>query len=390
MLSRSFGCARTVFNDAVRARQVAHTAGVKISDTDVQRRVVTIAKSTPERAWLAEVSSVVLVQACQDARRAYRNFFDSLSGKRRGRKIGAPRFRSRKNNRQSIRFTRTGFGVTDRGVRLAKIGDVKLAWSRELPSEPTSVTVLREPDGRFYVSFVVEVEQTPLPASPTVAGIDLGLTDLATIARSDGTREKIPNPRHLGAKQRRLSRAQKALSRKRKGSANRAKARVRVAVLHRKVRETRLDHHHKLALRLIRENQTVAVEDLAVAGMARTRLAKSVHDAGWSTLVRLLEEKAARYGRTVATIDRWFPSTRTCCVCGVVGDRQPLCVRQWVCVCGVVLDRDYNAAVNIIDAAGLAESLNACGGDVRLRLAGAVAGEAGTPRTDPTGHGEAA
>ncbi|WP_139277715.1 RNA-guided endonuclease InsQ/TnpB family protein [Rhodococcus marinonascens] len=196
---------------------------------------------------------------------AYRNFFDSLSGKRKGRRVGAPRFRSGKDNRQAFRLTRNGFTVTSRCVRLAKIGDVELVWSRQLPSEPSSVSVIREADGRYFVSFVVERDEQPLPQAPTVAGIDLGLTDLAVIARSDGTREKVPAPRHLRAAEKRVARAQKALARKEKGSHNRAKARIRVAVVHRKVRETRLDHHHKLARRLIHENQVVAVEDLAVA-----------------------------------------------------------------------------------------------------------------------------
>ncbi|MEV6278283.1 transposase [Nocardia sp. NPDC051832] len=381
MLARSFGCARTVYNDAIWARRKARAAGESLSDSEVQRRVVTQAKQTPERAWLAEVSSVVLVQACQDARRAYRNFFDSIAGKREGRKVGAPRFRSRKDHRQSIRFTRNGFTVTRHGVRLAKIGQVKLVWSRELPAEPSSVTVIREADDQYYVSFVVEISAKPLPASPRVAGVDVGLIDLAAVTYSDGTREKVYNPRHLRANEKRLAKAQKILSRRQKGSNNRNKARMRVAVLHRKVRNTRLDHHHKLASRLIRENQTVAVEDLAVRGLARTRLAKSVHDAGWATLIRLLQEKAIRNGRTVIKIDRWFPSTRTCSLCGVVSEPKPLGVRVWECACGVRLDRDYNAAVNILDAAGLAESLNACGGNVRLRLAGAVACEARTHRT---------
>ncbi|WP_246097890.1 RNA-guided endonuclease InsQ/TnpB family protein [Rhodococcus spelaei] len=353
-----------------------------MTDTEVQRLVVTAAKSTPERAWLGEVASVALVQACQDARRAYRNFFDSLSGRRKGQRVGAPRFRSRKGNRQSIRLTRNGFTVTGRGVRLAKIGDVELAWSRGLPSAPSSATVVREADGRYYVSFVVETSATPLPPSTTVAGIDLGLTDLAAIVRSDGTREKIRAPRHLRGAERRLACGQKALARKEKGSKNRGKARRRVAVLHRKVRETRLDQHHKLAHRLVHDNQVIAVEDLAIAGLARTRLAKSVHDAGWSTLVRLLEEKSVRYGQTVVKVDRLFPSTRTCSICGSVGDKKSLSVREWVCPCGAHLDRDYNAGVNIADAAGLAESLNACGADVRLRLAGAVSIEPGTHRTD--------
>lgn len=127
-LARAFGCARVVYNDAIRLRDEAHAAGEKLSDTEVQRRIVTLAKQTPERAWLGEVSSVVLVQACQDARRAFGNWFDSLAGKRKGRRVGHPRFRSRKDNRQSIRLTRNGFTVTTRGVRIAKVGDVELAW----------------------------------------------------------------------------------------------------------------------------------------------------------------------------------------------------------------------------------------------------------------------
>ena len=130
LLARAFGCARVVFNDALLARRDAYAAGEKISDTQVQRRVVTLAKTTPQRQWLGEVASVALVQACQDARRAYRNWFDSLSGARKGRKVGHPRFRSRKDNRRSSRLTRNGFGITTAGVRVAKVGDVRLVWSR--------------------------------------------------------------------------------------------------------------------------------------------------------------------------------------------------------------------------------------------------------------------
>jgi len=383
MLARTFGCARVVYNDALRTRQDAHAAGQKVSDTEVQRRVVTLAKTTPERAWLGEVASVALVQACQDARRAYRNWFDSLSGKRKGRKVGYPRFRSRKNNRQSIRFTRNGFGVTLRGVRLAKVtGDIKLAWSRELPSVPSSVTVIREADGRYYASFVVETEPTPLLATPHDVGVDLGLDRLAVT--SDG--EIVTNPRHLRSRQRRLACTQRSMARKRKGSVNRRKAMMRVAVNHRKVREARLDAHHKIALRLVRDNQAVYVEDLAVSGLARTRLAKSVYDAGWSTLVRLIEEKAVRYGRQVVKVGRWFPSSRLCSACGHNSGAKPLDVRSWVCAgCGIEHDRDLNAARNILVegrriAAGLAEIGNACGAGVRPGFVPAVGIEAGTHR----------
>ena len=377
-LARAFGCARVVYNDALIERQRAYQAGDNLSDTEVQRRVVTLAKSTPQRAWLAEVSSVVLVQACQDARRSYRNWFDSLSGKRKGRKVGHPRLRTR-HSRQSLRFTRNGFALHAHRLYLAKVGQVRVRWSRELPSVPSSVTVIRDPDGRYYASFVVQRDPTPLLPVQRAVGVDLGLIFLATIAASDGTIETVANPRHLRAAARRLVHAQRALSRKQQGSANRAKARHRLAVAHRRVRGQRADHHHKLALRLIRENQAVAVEDLAVAGLARTRLAKSVHDAGWGMLVRLPCEKAVRYGRTVVKIDRFQPSSQACSACGHRDGPKPLSVRAWSCaVCSTVHERDSNAARNILVAAGLAETQNACGAGVRPPAMAAVGDEAGT------------
>ncbi|MCK9874369.1 transposase [Frankia sp. Ag45/Mut15] len=306
-----------------------------------------------------------------------------MSGKRRGRKVGHPRFRSRKDNRQSIRLTRNGFSVTARGVRVSKVGDLRLEWSRPLASVPSSATVIREADGRYYVSFVVDIADEPYPPSPGEVGIDLGLDRLATLS----TGEIVVNPRHLRSRQRHLARAQRALARKRKGSANRRKAVRRVAVLHRKVRETRRDHHHKLAVRLVRDNQTVHVEDLAVAGLARTRLARSVHDAGWASLVGLIEEKAARRGRTVVKVGRFFPSSQVCSVCGMKDGPKPLAVRTWTCpACDTTHDRDLNAARNIlfegrrIVAAGRAETVNACGAEVRPELVPAVGIEAGTPR----------
>jgi putative transposase len=376
-LARVFGCVRVVFNDSLRLRQKAQKAGEKLSDTEVQRRVVTLAKTTPERAWLAEAPSVALVQACNDARRAYKNWFDALSGHRKDRTMGHPK-RRKKANRQSIRLTRNGFSLRGERLYVAKVGELKVRWSRDLPSVPSSVTVVLEPDGRYYASFVVEVADTPLPRVQRQAGVDLGLSTFATVAATDGTTEKIENPRYLRKAERRLARAQKALSRKQKGSANRNKARRRVAVLHRKVRDARADHAHKTALRLIRENQAVHVEDLSIAGLGRTRLAKSVHDAGWGQFLRVLADKAARYGRAVTKVDRWFPSTQLCSVCGALGGKKPLSVREWQCDCGTVHDRDVNAARNIL-AAG--QAATACGDGVRPDLGPAAVGEAGTHRS---------
>jgi putative transposase len=170
------------------------------------------------------------------------------------------------------------------------------------------------------------------------------------------------------------------LSRRQKGSANRARARRRVAVLHRKVRETRLDHAHKTALRLVRDNQAVYAEDLAVSGLMRTRLARSVADAGWSQLLRCVEDKAAQYGRTFRKVGRFEPTSQVCSACGVKDGPKPLAVREWACAaCGTVHDRDVNAARNIL-AAGRADKSNACGAGVRPHLA-AVGAEAGTHRS---------
>ena len=374
-LAKVFGCARIVYNDCLRLRDEAHAAGEKISDTEVQRQVITLAKLTPERAWLGEVASVALVQACQDARRAYKNWFDSLKGRRKGPKIRHPRPR-RKHGRQSIRLTRNGFARHGERLYVAKVGDIKVEWSRDLPSVPSSVTVIREPDGRYYASFVVEREAAPLPACDHEVGIDLGLASLAV--NSDG--EMIPNPRFLRKAERRLRKAQRVLSRRKKGSANRARARRRVAVVHRKVRDARLDYAHKTSLRLVRDNQAVYAEDLCVSGLARTRLAKSVSDAGWSQLMRCIEEKASQYGRTFARIGRFEPTSQVCSACGAKDGPKPLAVREWTCAaCGTAHDRDVNAARNIL-AAGRADSLNACEAGVRPHLAAAGA-EAGTHRS---------
>ncbi|MFD3704570.1 RNA-guided endonuclease InsQ/TnpB family protein [Nocardia sp. NPDC058658] len=362
-LAKAFGCARVVFNDGLAARHAARTAGEPyIKDSVLQTRVITMAKRTPERAWLSEVSSVVLVQALADLHTAYRNFFSSVAGKRRGSKVCPPRFRSRKDNQHSIRFTRNGFSLRSNGrLYAAKIGELKVVWSRELPSQPSSVTIIRDAAGRYHASFVVEIASEPLPAVQTEVGIDLGLASFAVL--SDG--KSVASPRFLRHAERRLRKAQQSLSRKSKGSNNRAKARVKVAKAHTKVADTRRDWLHKNSTTIIRDNQAVFVEDLCIRGLARTRLAKSVHDAGWGMFIRMLEDKATRYGRFFAKVDRWFPSTRLCSACGVISEKKPLHVRAWTCVCGTAHDRDMNAAMNIL-AAGQAERLNACGGAVSL------------------------
>jgi putative transposase len=392
-LARLFGCVRAVWNDGLARRKAAWKADrARISGPRLQQLCITAAKRTPERDWLGQVSPVPLQQSLRDLDVAYKNFFDSVSGKRKGPKMGLPVFKSRRDHRQSARFTSTAFRLRPRDagdtLYLAKIGEIEVRWSRELPAAPSSVTVLKDAAGRYFASFVVDVpdDSQPLPRSDAqadaVTGIDLGLAHYAVT--SDG--EKIANPKWLRRRERKLKKLQRALARKRKGGANRAKARLRLARQHAKVGDARRDFLHQVSTTIIRENQAVAVEGLTVQGLARGRLAKSVNDASWGTFLRLLEGKAARYGRAFIAIDRWYPSSQLCPCCDHRIRKLGLDVRAWDCPsCGEHHDRDIAAALNILTegirlktqrtlnglrsvhdvAAGLADTRNDCEGQVR-------------------------
>ena len=364
-----------VFNDGLRARQTANKAGLPyLSDVQLSARL-TLAKRVPAQAWLNEVSAVVLQQALADLNAAYRNYFASMTGKRAGPKMGPPRFRSRKDHRQAIRFTANArFKVLPNGkLRLPKVGDVPVRWSRPLPSEPSSVTVVKDAAGRYFASFVVETGPRTLPETKAVVGIDLGLAHFVVL--SEG--RKIDSPRFLRQAEATLRRRQRELSRKQKGSSNRNKARVNVARAHAHAADSRRNFHHQLSMALIRDNQAVAVEDLAVKALGRTRLAKSIHDAGWSHFVAMLEYKARLYGREFHRIGRFEPTSQACSLCGTKDGPKPLHVRTWRCRrCGIWLDRDVNAAINIVNAAGLA--VTACGAQVRPGPVLALRSEAGT------------
>lgn len=378
MLVKSLGCARAVFNDFIAERDRLFKAGAhrEVSFAETSRKVLIESKAPGGgRPYLAEVSSAMLQQSVRDAEAGYRNFFASLSGARKGPKMGRPRLKSKYNHTQRMRFARNaGFKVEDQSrqghgfLTLPKIGRIRLVMSRPLPSDPSSVTVTAHSDGTYEVSFVVKVEPQRAPGPKhRAAGVDAGITSLAAVAHDDGTSHKIANPRHLKTCERKLVRAQRKLSRCQKGSKNRQKARIQVAREHRKVKVARLDHHHKQARALVDNTHAIGLEDLNVAGMVRNRrLAKVLSDAGMSQFLRLIREKADEAGRTVITVDRWFPSSQLCSSCGCSGGKKELDIREWSCTCcGVVLDRDVNAAVNVMIAAGLAEIENACGGSVR-------------------------
>jgi putative transposase len=311
-------------------------------------------KKTEGLGFLAEVSSVPLQQALRRLQCAFGNFF--------GRRAGYPTYKSRKKSRRSAEYTRSGFRWRDGRLTLAKMSEpLDIRWSRPLSegAEPTTVTVSQDSAGRWFVSMLCDEVIPAAPATAAAVGVDAGITSLVTLS----TGEKITNPQHGRADRARLAKAQRELSRKAEGSANREKARLRVARVHARIVDRRRDFLHKLTTRLVRENQTVVIEDLAVRGMLKNHtLARAISDASWTELRGMLEYKCAWYGRELVTVDRWFPSSKLCGACGTVAGKMPLNVREWDCACGAHHDRDVNAARNIL-AAGLAVS--ACGDGAR-------------------------
>ena len=363
MLNRTFGCVRVAWNRTLAWRRQRHHAD-KTGTTYAQASAyLTVLKTTDELAWLNAVSSVPLQQAIRHQQAAYTAFF--------ARRARYPRFKSR-NGRQSAEYTRSGFRWRDGTLYLAKMGTpLALTWSwpgiDPASVDPTTVTVSRDPCGRWYVSLAVDTpEPEPLPATGRAAGVDLGIKDFAVT--SDGRR--IPNPRHLERRARNLARYQRRTARCQQGSANRGKAKAKAARAHRKVRAARADFLHKASTRLVRDHDMIVLEDLAAANMVRNRrLAKAIADCGWGTFRRMLEYKAARAGRHVIVIDRWYPSSKTCSACGYLLTALSLKIRMWQCPsCGTRHDRDVNAAKNIL-AAGRAVAGgtpgHACGADVR-------------------------
>lgn len=354
-LSRTFGCVRKVYNLALAARTEAWYQRAERITYVQSSAMLTEWKASDDLAFLGEVSCVPLQQSLRHLQGAFAAFFD--------KRARYPRFKSRKRSRASAEYTRSAFRYREGQLWLAKMtGSLDIRWSRPLPegAEPSTVTVSRDTAGRWFVSLLCECPVDPLPPCGAVVGIDAGITSLLTLS----TGEKVVNPRHEQRDRARLALAQRRLSRKAKGSANRAKARVKVARVHARIADRRRDHLHKLTIRLVRENQTVVIEDLRVANMVRNhRLARAISDAAWADLRGMLEYKCDWYGRELVVVDRWFPSSKTCSGCGHLLASLPLRDREWACPsCGLLHDRDVNAAVNV-KAAGLAVA--ACGGGVR-------------------------
>lgn len=339
-LAQLFGCVRMVWNDALA---VCKQSDKLPSSNELQKLVITQAKKTEARRWLSRVSVTPLQQSVADLGVAFKNFFESLSGKRKGRKFGAPRFK-RKSNRQSARFTRRGFSIKGDNIYLAKIGNVKPIWSRPLPCDPSSVTVIADCAGRYFLSFVVEVETASLPASNPSIGIDLGLKTFAVLS----TGEKVDSPDYSRLNKQ-IRRKQRKLARQVKGSRRRKNTRRQIAKMYNRIADTRKDFLHKLSTRVINENQVIALEDLNVSGMIKNRrLARAISLQGWREFRSLCEGKSQKLTREFIVINRWEPTSQVCSSCGFRWGKIDLSIRSMLCLnCGIEQDRDENAAKNI-------------------------------------------
>jgi putative transposase len=371
LLRRTLGCVRLVYNKALHERTQAwyeRQERVGYSETS---SLLTQWKKEEELDFLNEVSCVPLQQGLRHLQTAFTNFFAG--------RTAYPNFKKKRNG-GSAEFTKSAFKFRDKEIYLAKCSEpLPIRWSRQIPKgcEPSTVTVSLHPSGRWHISIRFDDPTIkPLPVNENAIGIDLGITSLIV----DSKGKKITNPKHFKKHRKRLKKAQKNLARKQKGSKNREKARVKVAKIHLEISDARKDFLHKLTTRLVRENQVIAVESLAVKNMVKNhKLALAISDSGWSELIRQLDYKCRWYGRKLVEIDRWFPSSKRCNSCGHIVEKMPLNIREWQCPnCGTNHDRDINASKNIL-AAGLAVSV--CGATVRPEQSKSV--KAGAKKQKP-------
>lgn len=351
VLRQTLGCCRFVYNWALAQRREAWVNNKESIFYAKSAAAMTKLKSSQEREWLNNVSSVCLQQSLRNLDTAFSRFFK--------KKSAYPAFKTRKNG-GSAQFMTNAFRLEGESLFLAKIKTpLKVQWSRKLSSAPSSCTVSQNAAGQWFVSFLCEEEISKRPTSDAKIGVDVGIESFATL--SDG--RTFSQPKKIRRLRKKLAKLQRLHSRKKKGSKNRERARKKVARIHQRIADVRKDFLHKLSTKLIRENQAIALEDLAVKNMVRNRkFSRCISEQGWREFRSMLEYKCEWYGRDLLIVDRFYPSSKTCSCCGAKASFG-LETRQWTCGgCGANHQRDVNAAKNIL-AAG--QAVSACGVDGR-------------------------
>ena len=345
-IDKQLGCCRFVYNNCLAFRKDSYqNEHISVSSSEAVKHITVLKK---DNEWLKHVHSKVLQQSVRDMNQAYDNFFKLHRG--------FPKFKSKHDNRQSCRFPKDAFiGVRGNRIDLIKVlKDIHFKCSRNderylnrNQDKVKSITLSKEPNGKFYLSVLIDKPLRQVPQSQNMMGLDLGIKDFAVT--SDG--QVIENFHFKKNEESRLKRLQRQISKKIVGSKNREKARLRFAKLNEKIRNRKLNFLRDVTNHLIDENQVIVMEDLNVKGMVRNhKLAESISEVNWGEFRRILAYKAAWHGRQLVFIDRFYPSSKRCNHCGYIYKELTLKDRQWVCPeCGSLIDRDYNAALNILE-----------------------------------------
>ena len=373
LLEKHFGCCRYVYNHFLEARNKD-----RISLFETHRQVAAM-KNDERFAWLKEVYCHALQASLRNLDMSFQMFYKARregkakpiirNGKPTGRLMYAPRFKSKRDNAQSVTFP-DNVKVIDGQLKLPKFKTaIKMKMHRPLGGRFLNATVTKSVTGKYYVSFQCEVESVDMPLVTGEVGVDVGIKDMAVF--SDG--ERISNPKFLEKAEKHLKYLQHQMCKKKKGGKNRRRTRMKHSRLHEKVRNKRKDYIHKFTIRIVRENQTVCVEDLNVKGMqSNHHLAKSIGSVAFAEIARQLEYKCRWYGRGFVKVPRFYPSSKTCNHCGYVNHALTLGDRDWICPnCGKEIDRDFNAALNIL-AEGK-KSLSGCGAQSDVKRKGGEA-----------------